>query len=212
MTKKKEQTTTDTNLFKLGITEKDFNNFPEKEVKNRVLKGVAYYAKVHKPDYKSAEKFGGIPTFSVCLIPDDPELAHAFGLILKEPTEQIPEPYVQIKAKVGKKRLDTPEAAKPEILDSNGNEIPETMLIGNGSRIAVKFMTNWTQMSPRFGVSTYMSKIVVNSLVPYEVADVDMSEDGGFVVEAGSSAKSKATAAPIDDFEDDAFEDDDLPF
>ena len=176
-------------MTKAKMTKQEFERIPEKDRMNRVLTGTSYYAFVHNPDMKSAKKFNADPKFSIKLGLDDAGVAKAesYGLKVKPANEQIPMPWVEIKRtlKAGKE-LDK---VRPEVVDSMQRAIPATILVGNQSTVSVKFGTGWYDTQGG-GVTTYMWKVQVKKLVPYENntdRSLDMDSEGFVVPDAAST-------------------------
>lgn len=169
------------------INEKQFNAIPEKERMNRTLEGIAYYASVHTPNRTAEKKFNAAPAYIVYVGLEGEELAKAesYGLKILEPTNNIPQKHVKIQSKIKPKDGKTAEErfgdTKPDVLDSMQNTIPEDIKIGNGSKILIKFMTFWHQMSNQHGAGTWINKVQVKKLVKFEGSkdqSLDMDEDG----------------------------------
>lgn len=179
------------------MNEAEFNNMPEKDRMNRVLEGQAFYACLHQPNTAAQKLFGEAPCYKVVLVLDTPqevEKAESYGLKVNPADAKCSHPYVTLRTKIkeGKK----PEDVKPEIIDSMQDVVPSSILIGNGSRIKVKFLTYWHKMSNKFGAGNYMTKVQVLSLVKY----TPPSQDGMGTQPAGFK---------VSQFDDMA---DDIPF
>jgi len=162
-----------------------FNSMPEKDRQNRVLEGVAYYSCIHQPNLYAQKEFGEAPCFKVTLGLDsqeEVEKAESYGLVVKPANEKIPHPHVTLKTKI--KPEKKPEDVRPSVVDSAQQEVPDNMIIGNGSRIRVKFMTYWHKISPKYGAGNYMTKVQIISLVRYTPpGDTDMGKTEGFKVQ-----------------------------
>ncbi len=185
------------------MNEKEFNAMPEKERTNRTLEGLAFYASVHTPNTSAARKFGSPPSYQISLgleTEEDVEKARSYGLKIQAPTDTIPMSWVKIYTKIRAKDGKTPEErfeeTKPQVVDSMQGDIPANILIGNGSKVIVKFMTFWHQMSNQHGAGTYINKVQVRKLVPYEGRQSDdglvMDEDG-FTVDTNSAPRPEST-------------------
>jgi hypothetical protein len=178
------------------MNEAKFNAIPENERMNRVLEGVAYYPNVHSPNMGAVKRFNGLPFFQVVLGLDkesELEKAKEWGLKILEPTEEIPYKHVKIKRKV--KPEKTADDVKPEVVDSMQNPVPETVLIGNGSRVMVKFITYWYE-NHGGGVGNVLMKVQIRDLVPYQ-PDGDFANDAeGFTI-SSSSTPTASTAAAV---------------
>lgn len=172
-----------------------------------VLEGDAYYSCIHFPNRSAEKKFKANPFFVVNLVPKNAankKKGEALGLILKESTETIPKPYFQIKRVVYKQeKIDT---YKPSIVDSLQNDVPEEILIGNGSSVRLKFGTWWNDYGTE-GVQTSLYKVQILNLVPFvpNKTDPDMEMDGeGFTIEvaANESESSESEEASVEDIFD----------
>jgi len=174
------------------MNEREFLAIPEKERLNRSLEGIAYYASVFTPNRSGEKKFKSPPVYIVKLgLDTDEELEKAvsYGLKIHPKEEAIPYPYVKIQSKIrpkGTKTLEERiEETKPEVVDSMQNPIPSSILIGNGSRVIVKFLTNWHQMSDAHGVGTWLNKVQVRKLVKYTPVEKGLvMDDDGFTVDS----------------------------
>lgn len=177
------------------MNEKQFNDIPEKERMNRTLEGIAYYASVHTPNLTAQKKFNAAPAYIVYVgleTPEAIETAKSYGLKIIDPTDNIPLKHVKLQSKIKPKGTKTAEdrfeETKPDVLDSMQNEIPASIKIGNGSRILVKFMTFWHQMSGQHGAGTWINKVQVLKLVKFEGKDDLVMDEGGFVVDNDNSS------------------------
>jgi len=162
----------------------EFNNIPEKDRMNRVLEGTAFYASVHKPNLSAAKKFGSAPAFMLNLGLDDNGVKQAklFGLKIHPADAIINMPYVKIQRKI--KDGKTEEDTRPDVVDTEQKPLPKTMLIGNGSKVAVKFGTYWYDTQGG-GVGTVLFKVLVRALVPFTPSTKDkdlLAYAGGFTV------------------------------
>jgi len=105
-------------------------------VKYEVLSGVAQYTFIHRPDPGNKTRKIA-PAYKIDLMldkEDQVEKAKALGLKIKPSNEKHPMPYVTCKSKVQEGRK------KPRLIDSQRNDIPETILVGNGSKVNVRFL------------------------------------------------------------------------
>lgn len=189
------------------LTKAEYEEIPENDRFNCVLEGTAYYSSVHKPNMAGVRQFDAEPVFITTLGLDEEnqEKAEAMGLIVKEPNEVIPEPHVQIKRKV--KDDKEPDDVKPTVVDSRQQIIPEDVLVGNGSKVAVKFATYWHRSSDKWGVGTVMFKMQVTDLVPYDPStivdpDLDMNEDGFSIETYLAGENEEEEEIPVDSVEE----------
>lgn len=179
------------------MNEAQFNAMPDNDRFNRVLEGVAYYASVHSPNLSAQKKFGSLPMFMVTLGLDAENEAKAkeYGLKISPATDAIPHPHVKIKRKV--KDGVEPSAVKPLVVDSLQNEIPSSVLIGNGSKVACKFATYWPPNGEMYGAGTTFFKMQVKELSVYDPdreADSDLSMDeSGFSIADHLSIQNENT-------------------
>ena len=152
------------------MTKTQFESFPEKDRMNRILEGTAYWTWVQSP--KISEKYN-TKSFETVLGLDAANYAKALSYGLKvnppyiHPTDaakSINEPHVIIKRKVKPGIADAD--VKPVLVDSMQKPLPDDLLIGNGSKITVKFGTYWYEAQGG-GVGTAFFKMQLNQLVKY---------------------------------------------
>jgi hypothetical protein len=165
-----------------NFTEADFNKFSEKERMNRTLEGIAYWAFVQKP--KHSDKYS-TDTFQINLGLDTPDAikkAESFGLVVKPADQYTPLPYVVISRKV--RAGKTVEECKPEVVDSVQSPVAD--LIGNGSRVMVKFGTYFFN-----GARTSLFKVKIVDLIPYvsKGSAIDRVDEGGYQATGSTSEK-----------------------
>jgi hypothetical protein len=179
------------------MKEKDFLAMPEKERKSRTLEGIAYWASVHKPNMSAVTKFKGVPAYMISLGLDEAniKLAKEYGLTVKDADEYIPMPYVKLQRKITPPK--TEKDVKLEVVDSMQNNIPASILIGNGSLVRCKFGTRWAN-GANAGVKADLYKVQVRKLVEYvSNGDRDLVKDEtGFIIPNVSAEDSEI------DFED----------
>lgn len=195
------------------MKEKEFNAIPDNDRFNRVLEGVAYFASVLKPSpgYKKKD-----PVYIVNLgLENDAEVkkAKSFGLTVKDATEDIPLPYVVIKRKL--KGRD-PEKVKPIVVDECQNPWPSNVLIGNGSKIVVKFATYWWGDDDEGGVGSTLLKVQVTNLVrfiPDDTKDSDLkyNKDGFNITKFLQEEEEGETISDLESLVIDEEEEDDNP-
>jgi hypothetical protein len=171
-----------------------------KEEKICTLVGAAYYSHVHEPDMQTARRFNSTPRYvlQLGLEGDQLDRAKEIGLRIKEPTEYIPLPHVEIKRNV--KDMSDPQASKPMLVDSMQNSIPSSILIGNGSTVACRFGTYWWEAGGKSGVGTNLFKTQVRNLIPYEskgTSEVD-EVTSGWTLDAGGSTTQSASDSSSD--------------
>lgn len=164
------------------------NNDDKKPIKFEVLEGLATYCFIHQPD-KGNPKFRIPPAYKVDLqLPDEGQLkkAKSLNLPIKSPDgNKFKDAYVSIKSKVQEGRLP------PKLVDSQGNVIPKNILVGNGSKVRVRFLP-FTYGEGE--VTPILQEIQVITLVPYVPTSGEMERkgsffekvEGGFVVPPGA--------------------------
>lgn len=135
-------------------------------VKFEILEGEAMYAFLHQPDKGNAKHRIG-PAYKVDLVLNKEQLAKAksLGLKIREPKgpdDKFKGPYVQIKSKVQEGRKP------PRVVDSQRNPIPPSILVGNGSKVRVRFLPYFFGED---GVTPILQELQVLTLVPYEPTD-----------------------------------------
>jgi hypothetical protein len=163
-------------------TEKKKDNF----IASQVLEGLAQYAFLHTPD-KGNPKMRIPPAYKISLMLVDKEQqkkAKSLGLNVKPATEKIPHDYVDIKSRV---KDDRPA---PKVMDAKRNPIPSSILIGNGSRVRVRFLPF------EYGegeITAVLQETQVLDLVRYEGAG-GKSEDLLPVEESGFSVDGEVNA------------------
>lgn len=133
------------------------------------VSGTVYWAHVQKPDKGNPAKRIA-PAYSLCVVPDDEykPLLEFIGVKFREPTKDIPQPYIQPRVGVDKIELAVKEGKKgptaPVVVDKTGK--PFTRLIGNGSRIDLLFYAPPEQ----YGIP---NMIRVQELVDYNDENAD---------------------------------------
>lgn len=169
----------------MGSTERNINMSAKEFIKHEILSGLAQYAFVHQPD-KGNIKRKIAPAYKIDVMFDNEEQkakAKALGLNVKPADEKHPHEFVTIKSKVQEGRK------KPRIIDSQRNDIPETILVGNGSRVNVRFLP-WGYGEGE--VSAILLETQVVELVEYKPTEGEKERksflpvvEGGFVVPKG---------------------------
>jgi len=106
-------------------------------IESQILEGLAMYAFVHKPDPGNA-KYKIPPAYKIEVQLDKPEQlkkAQTLGLKIREPDgEKFTFPYASFRSKVKEGRNP------PRVMDSQRNLIDPKILVGNGSRVRVRFI------------------------------------------------------------------------
>lgn len=164
----------------------EFENIPLRERSNRTLEGTAFWASLHTPNRSAVVKFKGEPFFGLSLALDEKNaaLAREYGLTLKEPDDVIDQPYIRLRRKRTQKQIregvDIMDV-KPPVVDTLQNEIPSSILIGNGSKVICKFSTYWSDTTN--APATSLTKTQVVDLKRYVPVEKGMVTDGsGFTV------------------------------
>ena len=186
------------------INKQQYESIPDNDRFNVVFEGTAYFASIHTPKagYKGKGKL-----YEVSLGLDDKgvEKANKYGLRVYSETDSIPMPHIKIRRKIDAAKGQTAESVKPEVVDSKLRSIPSNILIGNGSKVRVKFATFWwgddemgdDPSDPDGGVGTTMFKVQVVDLVRFENGD-DLGEvDGGFSLDDETSIANEAPAKKV---------------
>jgi|ERR1051326_5379055 hypothetical protein len=157
----------------------------KKEIK---LTGTLYYASVHKPQKAQEEGKKDMYNLSLVLEGKDLELAEELGL------------PVRIKEGIPGKFISTKSEYKPLVVDSQTNTIPETVLIGNGSRGIVSGVvyTYKPRKKDQTGVGLGLRGVQILDLVEYKKESA-FKPTKGFTVSTTNSSQG-----PVDLEDDEA--------
>lgn len=176
-----------------------------------IVSGIGYWAKVFefnrdKTGYNNElVDIGGQTTIDVDL--DDDGLKTYMKSGAQSRPKPSPDNEGMMRVKFKRKWTERYGGGEPEIYTHDGRKWDvETMgLIGNGSKVQVRYETYDTKFGPK---GTRMTGIMVVDLVPYE-SDYDPASKPDFDFQAASSEPSKP-AAPVKraKLEEDA----DIPF
>lgn len=151
-------------------------------VKFEILDGLAWYTFIHKPDPGNKAKRIG-PSYKISLVVDGENLEKAkkLGLKIKDKNPKIKGSYVDIKSKYDETK---PDRKKPVAVDSQKNLIPSNILIGNGSRVRVRFLP-FTYGEGE--VTAILKEIQVLELVEYVPTEEEKARKGQWLnkVEGG---------------------------
>lgn len=179
----------------------EFLKIPEAD-RFRTLDGIAYWAHIQSPDMHTTKRFNAPLAYHITLGLDEEnaEKARSYGLTVKEPTEYVPYPHVKIKRNV--KDTNNPSASKPDVVDSMQRSVPTDILVGNGSKVRVKFATFWYDFG-KGGVGAALLKVQVLDLVKYEggdsSVDPDLSTDSsGWTLDSSASSTPESTTSDVD--------------
>ncbi len=185
--------------------------------------GFAKWAHLHTPKAPFTEKDGkskGEPKYmiDVCFSADDPEWKE-WASALKAAIVALP---AQMDKHTGspiakqmpiKRELDiddqptgrfyvtfkTGEKFKPPVFDRFGIAIPETILIGNESKVRVAYSpAEYTAFGG--GIALYLNAVQVVELVEYRASTADAY---GFVVETPTSAEANLSGGDFSGFDSD---------
>ena len=125
--------------------------------KNIIISGTAFWASLVRPNVKFA------PTWQidVCNLDDNTvKSLKSEGLKVKKDDERGS--YISLKRRVVK--ADNSRKDPPIVVDSRNNPWDDTVLIGNDSKVNVKFHTYTTE---QFGTHAELDKVQVIELVKY---------------------------------------------
>jgi len=168
----------------MTLTKSQFDSFKDSDRMNRTLEGEAYWAFIQKP--KVSEKYK-TSAFSICLGLDETNVAKAesYGLKVKPADKNVPMPYVEIKRKI--KQGVSASDVKPAVVDSMQRPVPDGTLIGNKSKVIVKFGTYWHDAQGG-GVGNTLFKVQIRDLVEFKPTDKGLIIDENGYQAAGSSS------------------------
>lgn len=195
-----------------------------KEFVSGVVTGLSTWAFVHEPGKAGDAKYKKPPSYRIEV--RNPEVVPAVGSVFKtnddlrkygikvkayQHSEDSPyaemdgQRFIRFESKAGTKEdwpnVDPDLAAKrkPRVIDSAGNPIPEDVVIGNGSRVRVKFSVSKTPPSEGNPAAPFLDSVQVLELVTYDrpamtgIRGLEVVE-GGFVL--GSEDKVTRIEAP----------------
>ena len=162
-----------------------------------MISGIAHWAKVHKP---AIDQFNpdGIYSIDVAIDSKTKKTLNSLGLAPRVKNDEDDRgDYIKIKR--NHKKKDGPTNTSVRVVDSTKNPIPDTVLIGNGSKVNVLFdVYDWTYGGKK-GVGASLKAVQVIDLVEYKKDTDDLPNvDGGF--------KTTSTKGATDEL------DDELPF
>lgn len=169
----------------MGDSEGKINTMAKEKtdiIKHEILSGVAQYAFLHRADQGNLKR-KILPAYKIDLMFNNEEQknkAKALGLTIKPADDKHPMEYVTIKSKVKEGRK------KPRLIDSQRNDIPESILVGNGSEVNVRFLP-WGYGEGE--VSAVLLEVQVVKLVEYKPTEGEKERksylpviEGGFVI------------------------------
>jgi len=194
---------------------------------NGVVEGTAYWAFLNNPR-KADEKFGKPPMYYIEVM--DPKVipislspikteADLKEYRIKTKTYEIPSEspfsamdghkYIKFQSKVAKPKELTVdpellEKRRPKIIDSVGNPFPKDILIGNGTKVRVKFSIPKDGPEPGMNqMSPSIDAVQVIDLVEYIRPEGSMNTygldkvDGGYVAGATANVDTDDTTDPF---------------
>lgn len=155
-----------------------------KVIATKKLLGTAYYAKVHRPEPNTLKE--GKLEYSMQLQIDEKTAKELKALRVpvsdttyKKDSDEVsvPGPFV---------RLTT--SRKPEVVDAKTQSVPETILIGNGSKVKVEanIFTYPPKSKGQTGVAAGLKGVQVLELVEYQ-GKSSFEEEEGFTVGTSST-------------------------
>ena len=150
-------------------------------MQNIIVEGTCKWAKVHKP----GTDFNGDPQYSIDVYIDDFDsfkkdviAKHKIGQKIK--TDAEGKEYFQFRKKA--KNFKGEELSPPVVKDSSNNNIPETTLIGNGSKVRVAFsIAPYKLKTGKEGNKILFKGIQVVDLVRFVDNSVDFDTTEGYV-------------------------------
>jgi hypothetical protein len=151
------------------------------------LTGVAYFASVHSPK----NSFNQLKYVIQLQLDTPEELAKAkkYNLNVKPASKHVPGDHVEIKRVV-----KGPQTKAPKVIDALNVDLPKDRLIGNGSRVKVKFGM-YDNTKGKMG--SYLDTVKVLKLVEYK----PMSEEAQDFYEVDGEGMEMPTEAGSDDNE-----------
>jgi|TARA_R100000152_G_C6733685_1_gene158087 hypothetical protein len=144
-----------------------------------LISGISYWAKVHKP---AVDDYNPDGIYSIDVAVDSKTEAQLKKLGLGKRIKNKEDDrgnFIQIKRKVKKRdgSMNTPV----RVVDAQKNPIPETTLIGNGSKVNVLFDTYDYDVAGNKGVGSALKAVQVIDLVSYKEELGDLPKvKGGF--------------------------------
>lgn len=157
-----------------------------------IISGTAYWASIQSPNTKFDAN--GVWTINVSLDAAGLKKAEELGIdgLIKNRGDDQGD-YLQFKRKV--KRNDGTENNPPKVLDSGKKVIPSDILVGNGSKVNVKFNTYEWKFGGRTGTGLDLIAVQVTDLVEFGEDFEDLS---------GSSSEdlSDSSSETVDDLDD----------
>lgn len=190
-----------------------------KEFKKVIVEGIAMYAMVHTPKkpYNPKDK----PQYSIDLVVDEENAQKLLSEGLKVAKIKIdedtkkPKEYPQypgmkvfnLRRQIAKKD-GTPISAL-EVVDSQCNKIPSTILVGNGSKVRVSVNPYKTQFNGKETTSHMLLGVQVLELVPYTGnSGSGLEKTTGFTVQSSDDNTPPFTPDNNTDNDEPLFEDD----
>lgn len=157
--------------------------------KSEILEGLAMYAFLHIPD-KGNPARRIAPAYKIDLMlteKDQLKKAKDLGLKINPASEKHKYPFVKIKSKVDEKRPDG-----PVVVDAKNNTVPKNILVGNNSKVRVRFLP-WTYGEGE--ITAVLQGVQVLELVAYERKSPFETVEGGFDASSASTSGEAANEA-----------------
>jgi len=138
-----------------------------------IISGTCHYASIVEPN----TTFEPVWSIDVTLDDANKAIVENHGLTVKNKDDDRGN-FVTIKRKVMKK--DGSKRPAPSVLDSQNNSW-DGKLVGNGSKVNVKFLPYEWQYAGKAGTSADLLAVQVTDLVEYNKEDFE-AVDGGYTV------------------------------
>jgi hypothetical protein len=134
--------------------------------KTYIIDGISYWASVIQPNTRFDNGTGGTWTIDVCQLDEDTkDLLQSLELPVKNRNDERGD-FISIKQPVRNRKTGQP-FTPPTVIDGNLNPITDK-LIGNGSKVKVKFRPYPWNFNGRSGISAGLISVQVIDLVEYD--------------------------------------------
>jgi hypothetical protein len=176
------------------------------------LTGILYFGSVHHPSNKfNQNKY----VLQLMLEGAELEKAKKYNLNVKAASQHVPGPHVEVK-----RMVKGPQTKAPKVIDALNNDIPKTVLIGNGSKVKVKFGM-YDNTKGKMGA--YLDTVKVLNLVEFKPQSEDAQDfyavegDASEIVEpeqeeAQAPVQRKAIKPAVKVTSNTKLADDEIPF
>jgi len=166
-----------------------FNKPPREKMPEGYLTGTLFFGSLHYPNNKFRElKY----VLQLGLEGEELEKAKKMNLSIKAPSKHVDMPHVEIK-----RRVKSEATKPPRVIDINNNDIPNTVLVGNGSKVKVKFGM-YDNTKGKNGA--YLDTVKVLDLVEYTPRSEDANDfytvDGDAGDLQGTDSYDKVSTGP----------------